>query len=76
MTPPTAAYLDEIIGVAEQWLRRCNGKPAAGAPVSADRLRVVLANSRNVRTKDDDTIVWSGPAGEFTAKPVRGDAAQ
>lgn len=76
MTPPTAAYLDEITGIAEQWLRRCNGQPEAGKPVSARGLRTVLASSKNVRVKADGTIMWTAAAGQFSAEPVRGDAAQ
>lgn len=63
--------LDEITSVAERWIRRCNKKLAPGGPVSAHRLRVVLANSENVRTEANGTIAWTGPAGEFTAEPVR-----
>ena len=74
MNRPSAAYLDKITAVAEQWVRYCNGKPAPGGPVSAAGLRVVLASSRNVRTEDDGTIVWTGYPGEFTAKPVRDGA--
>jgi hypothetical protein len=68
---PTAAYLDEITGIAEQWLRRCNKQPAEGRPVSARGLRIVLASSWDVRADKDGTITWSAAAGKFSAEPVR-----
>lgn len=71
MSRPSPAYLDEITAVASQWVRRCNGKPAVGKPVSARGLRIVLASSSNVRAEADGTIKWSATAGEFTAEPVR-----
>jgi len=74
MNRPTPAYLDEITSGTDRWLRRCNGKPAVGIPVSQHGLRIVLGDSRNVTVDADGVITWTGPAGTFTAEPVRDDA--
>jgi hypothetical protein len=70
MRPPDPAYLDEITGTAQKWIRRCNNRPAAGVPTRRADLRVVLASSADVRLGDDGLIRWKAAAGAFTAEPV------
>jgi hypothetical protein len=70
---PTRSYVDEITSGADQWLRRCNGKPKAGIPVSQHGLRIVLGSSRDVTVDACGVISWTGAAGKFTAEPVRND---
>lgn len=75
MNRPSAEYLYRITGAAEKWLRQCNDQPEDGYLVSAKDLRVVLATtSSDVRAGSNGVIVWTGPAGIFTAKPVRDDS--
>lgn len=71
MKRPPIEYLDDITSTADQWLRRCNGLPAAGIPVSRGTLRAVLASSGNVSANDNGVITWIGDAGQFTAEPVQ-----
>lgn len=71
MSQPHPQVLDQITAVAEKWRRRCNGLPAEGIPVGADELRAVLTVSTGITVYDDGTITWRGPAGQFTAEPVR-----
>lgn len=70
MTRPTAAELEQLIATAEKWLRRCNGKPAEGIPVSGAQLRAVLDTSPGVRFDRQGRIAWRGDGRAFTAEPV------
>lgn len=70
MKPPDPAYLDEITGTATRWIRRCNGRPAAGIPTRRADLRVVLAASDDVRLGADGLIRWKGAGTAFTAEPI------
>lgn len=69
------AMLDEITGVAEKWLRRCNGLPKEGKPTSRRELRVVLAMSDAVAANSDNVITWRANGRTFTAEPVRDEPA-
>ena len=76
MNRPDPAMLDEITGVAEHWLRRCNGLPEEGKPTSRRELRVVLAMSDAVAANSDGVITWRANGRKFTAKPVRDELAE
>lgn len=67
----SAEWLDEITGIAEKWLRRCNGLPEEGILIKAAGLRVILAACTQVTAYDDGSIAWRGPSGLFSAEPVR-----
>lgn len=54
-----------------RYLRRCNGQPAAGIPISERGLDVVLASSKDVRESGDGRISWTSGGRRFTAEPVR-----
>lgn len=71
MNRPTPAYLDEITAISDQWLRRCNGYPKAGIPISQHGLRIVLGGSSHVTADAHGVISWTAEAGKFTAEPVR-----
>jgi hypothetical protein len=68
--PGYADLLDYTVGV-ERWLRRCNGQPAAGIPISSRGLGIVLAGSSDVERGADGTISWTSAGRRFTAEPVR-----
>lgn len=82
MNRPAAEYLDDILSVAEKWLRRCNGHPADGIPVSRQDLRTVLLASTDVHLDEKDRIAWraGGPMSidnrTFTAEPVSIEAPE
>lgn len=57
---------------SQSYLRRCNGQPAAGVPVSGRGLDIILASSKDVQRGDDGTISWTSAGRRFTAEPVRG----
>ena len=56
MTHLDPARLDQLTATAEKWLRRCNGRPAAGILIGRNNLRIVLAASKAVTVYDDGTI--------------------
>jgi len=56
----------------QQYLRRCNGQPAAGIPVSGRGLDIILAGSKDVRRADDGRISWTSSGRKFTAEPAPG----
>lgn len=64
----------ERISDAERWIRRCNGQPEDGIPISRQGLLIVLGTSRNIRADEASTITWTAAGREFTAEPVRVDA--
>jgi hypothetical protein len=68
--PFSAQWLDEITGVSDQWLRRCNGQPESGLPINRHGLRLVLATSKNVAADPDGTITWTVDGRKFTAEPI------
>lgn len=70
MNRPDRAYLAEITGAAEEWLRRCNNRPWEGLPVGRANLRVVLAASIDVHVNDRGWITWRAAGRKFTAEPV------
>lgn len=70
MKPPDGAYLDELTGAAEKWLRRCNDRPVSGIPTRRADLRVVLAASADVHRDGRGWIIWRYGRQEFTAEPV------
>lgn len=67
----SAEWLDEITGVSDQWLRRCNKHPKDGILINRHGLRIILAQSADVSVRENDVIAWRAQAGEFTAEPVR-----
>ena len=71
MNHPDESYLNEITGVSEEWRRRCNGQPAAGIPMSARGLRIVLASSADISTSGNGVISWASNGRRFTADPFR-----
>lgn len=73
---PDPEKLNEIMVVAEKWLYRCNGKPDEGVLENAAGLRAVLASSSDVGVYPDGVITWTGPAGKFTAEPVRDELVE
>lgn len=75
MNRPAPDYLDQITAVAERWVRRCNGQPAVGIPVSARGLRIVLAGSSDISAEESGVISWTSSARRFTAEPILDAAA-
>ena len=75
MNPDKREMLDEITGVAEKWLRRCNRLPREGKLTDAATLRLVLAMSDAVAANSDGVITWRANGREFTAEPVRDEPA-
>lgn len=71
MSRPDPAQLDEMTGVAEKWLRRCNRQPPEGRLTDAATLRVILAMSSAVAADSFGIITWRSEDRVFTAHPVR-----
>lgn len=69
----TAAYLDEITALSDEWIRYCNELPE-GHRVNRDSLRVVLAASQDVHLDAKGRIAWRAGVLQFTAKPAVAEA--
>lgn len=54
----------------QMYLRRCNGQPAGGIPISSRGLDIVLAGSKDVQRAADGTVRWTSAGRRFTAEPV------
>lgn len=82
MTEPHITDLRQATAGTEKWLRRCNGQPADGIPVTRADLLTVLAASTDVRIDERGVISWAAPRilttrdRRFTAEPVRDDPSQ
>lgn len=75
MTGYDRGWLAQITS-AEKYVRRCNGRDDEVRLVTGANLRAVLAVSENVQVDSKGIITWRGPAGLFSAEPVRDQQAE
>lgn len=75
MTLYDRGWLAQITS-AEKYRRYCNGREKDSSVVTGANLRAVLASSEGVQVDNEGTITWRGPAGKFTAKPIRDEIAE
>lgn len=66
----SAEWLNEITGVSDRWLRRCEDKPERGLPINRYGLRVVLGQSDSIIAEPNGTITWHANGRKFTATPA------